>query len=67
MPMKTELPDEPAGQVPIGGWSAAKARAENPIGSAKPAGDAEARAHERAAGGIEERFVSFVIHRFLLR
>ena len=26
MPMKTEEPDEPAGQVPIGGMSSAKAK-----------------------------------------
>ena len=36
MPMKTELPDAPAGQVPIGGWSAAKACEANPAGSASP-------------------------------
>ena len=36
MPMKTELPEAPAGQVPIGGWSAAKALEANPAGSTSP-------------------------------
>src|SRR4029079_13266531 len=36
MLMTTELPDDPAGQVPIGGCSAAKAGAAKPVGSASP-------------------------------
>src|SRR5436305_7466000 len=36
MPMNTESPEAPVGQVPIGGWSAAKARDAKPAGSASP-------------------------------
>jgi len=36
-PIVTESPDEPAGHVPIGGWSSAKARGEKPGIIATPA------------------------------
>src|SRR5690242_6712201 len=50
MPMKTELPDERAGQVPMGGWSAAKARGMKPDTARPPAAPSPRRMKSRRLG-----------------
>ena len=58
MPMNTELPGAPAGQVPMGGWSRGERAAAKPR-ERERAGGGEARADEVAAAAAGYRGIEF--------